>query len=68
MLKKWLWWQIEAGMEHLDNDSDILFSDLTIGFWVALVLQGVEVYAGPQTRYGHLREIPEPGRLLYGSA
>jgi hypothetical protein len=68
MLKEWLWWQIEASMEHLDEDSSIPISDLTVSFWMALVLQGVQVYSGPPMHSGVIREIPEPDRLLYGSA
>jgi hypothetical protein len=69
MLKEWLWWQIEVSMEHLDDDSSISFSDLTLCFWMALVLQGVRVSSEPPILYTvHIRETPEPDRLLYGSA
>lgn len=69
MLKEWIWWQIEAGMEHVGDDGSISLSDLTIGFWMAMVLQGLHVSAGPSIHYGgHIKEMHEPDRLLYGLA
>ncbi len=38
MLKEWVWWQIEASLEHLGDESTIPFSDLTICFWMALTV------------------------------
>ncbi len=40
MLKEWFWWQIEATVETLDDESSISLSDMTICFWIALVLTG----------------------------
>lgn len=40
MLKEWVWWQIEASLEHLEDDSSIPLSDLTICLWMALAVKG----------------------------
>lgn len=40
MLKEWFWWQIEATVETLDDESTISLSDMTICFWIALALTG----------------------------
>lgn len=40
MLKEWFWWQIEATVETLDDESTISLSDMTICFWIALALAG----------------------------
>ncbi|PKN62350.1 MAG: hypothetical protein CVU57_24970 [Deltaproteobacteria bacterium HGW-Deltaproteobacteria-15] len=69
MLKEWLWWQIEVSMEHLEDDNITPLSDLTICYWMALVLQGVQVSSVPTIHYGgHMGEISGPDWLLYGSA
>ncbi|RJR47609.1 MAG: hypothetical protein C4576_09375 [Desulfobacteraceae bacterium] len=69
MLKQWLWWQIEVSLEHLDDESITSLSDLTIFFWMASVLQGVQVSSETTIPHGvPLGEMPEPEMLLYGSA
>jgi hypothetical protein len=38
MLKEWIWWQIEASLEHLGDENTIPLSDMTICFWMALTV------------------------------
>jgi hypothetical protein len=52
MLKEWVWWQIEASLEHLEEDSAIPFSDLTVYFWMALVVKGCTEIQGRPDCYG----------------
>lgn len=39
MYKEWIWWQIEASLEHLEDDSCIPLSDLTVCFWMAVAVK-----------------------------
>jgi len=69
MLKQWLWWQIEVSLEHLDDDSITSLSDSTILFWMAAVLQDVQVSSEtPIPNGAYFSEMPESEMLLYGSA
>jgi hypothetical protein len=66
MLKDWVWWQIEASLEHLADDSTIPLSDLTVCFWLALAVKGCTALQESESDRRHGGQILcEPGGVTY---